>query len=154
MKNYKNRSLGDVIGTVGSMLLFLLFAGGLLMIIATAAGTYSRIGSGFDKTFGATAALRYVSNKIKSADSVNISEDGSVLYLKNGDINDTIYFHDGELYENSTINNNSGSPMPEGGEKLFNLERLNISHSNGLYKITVKIDNEESTAYVRGGRAN
>ncbi len=37
MKNYKNRSLGDMISTVASMLLFLIFAGCLLMIISIAA---------------------------------------------------------------------------------------------------------------------
>ncbi len=55
MKKYRNKTLSDTVSTIGSMLLFLMFAGCLLMIIAVAAGTYSRISSNFDKTFGSSA---------------------------------------------------------------------------------------------------
>ena len=84
MKKYRNKTLSDTVSTIGSMLLFLLFAGCLLMMIAVAAGTYSRISTNFDRTFGTTASLRYISNKLKSCDSAEIVDNGSGLILKNG----------------------------------------------------------------------
>ena len=148
MRNYKNRSLGDMISTVGSMLLFLLFAGCLLIMIAVAAATYSRINAGFDKTFGNSASLRYISNKIKSADSAEIAENGTVLYLKSDDILDVIYFQDGALYENNL--SADAEPTAECGAQIFALDDLKFSEQNGLYKITVKYNDEQNCIYIRG----
>ncbi len=147
MKNYKNKTLGDTVSTIGSMLLFLLFAGCLLIMIAVAAGAYSRISNGFDKTFGATASLRYISNKIKSSDIAEISENGTALYLKSDDILDVIYFRDGALYESNFAAD--AEPSTEGGSKLFTLEDMNISEDGDLYKVTVKFNDEQNYTYIR-----
>ena len=98
MKKYRNKTLSDTVSTIGSMLLFLMFAGCLLMIIAVAAGTYSRISSNFDKTFGSSASLRYISNKLKSCDSAEIVGQGSGIVLRSDGIFDVIYFGDNGLY--------------------------------------------------------
>lgn len=147
MKKYKNKSLGDTISTIGSMLLFLLFTGCLLLMIAVAAGTYSRISTNFDKTFGSSASLRYISNKIKSSESAQIAENGSVIYLKNGDIFDVIYFQNGALYEKTVASD--AEPKPEGGDKIFELGDMNISDSGSLLKITVSLNGEQNSTYVR-----
>ncbi len=147
MKKYKNKTLGDTISTIGSMLLFLLFTGCLLIMIAVAAGAYSRISKGFDKTFGASASLRYISNKLKSAESAEIGENGTALYLKSDGVLDIIYFKDGALYENNL--SADAEPSTEGGSKIFALGDMNISEDGDLYKITVMFNNEQNFTYIR-----
>ncbi len=147
MKKYSNRTLSDTIGTIGSMLLFVLFAGCMLMIIAVAANTYSRISTNFDKTFGATAALRYVSNKINSAEQTEIIENGSGLILKSGKVVNIIYFRSGELYEKSIPADEK--PVIEGGEPIFKLYDLDIAEEDNHYKITVSAENETLETIIR-----
>ncbi len=147
MKKYKSKDLSDTIGTVGSMLLFLLFAGCMLMIVAAAAGTYSRISTNFDKTFGTTASLRYVSNKIKSSESAQIIGDGSGLVLKSGAAVNVIYFKDGGLYEKTVTSEEDASA--DGGDKIFDLSELNISENGGTYRITTAFGGDRSQTFVR-----
>lgn len=129
------------------MLLFLLFTGCLLMMIVVAAGTYSRISTNFDKTFGSSASLRYISNKIKSSERARIAENGSVLYLLDGEILDVIYFRNGALYEKSVAADTE--PVLEGGDRLFELGDINVSEQGSLLKITVSFNGEQNSTYVR-----
>ena len=147
MKRYKSKSLGDMISTVGSMLLFLLFTGSLLMMIVVAAGTYSRISTNFDKTFGSSAMLRYISNKVKHSESVELAENGTALYLTDGEIMNIIYFQNNTLYEKSVSVDTE--PVPEGGDKLFELTELSVTERDGLLKITVTFNGEQNSTYVR-----
>ena len=147
MKKYKSKSLGDMISTVGSMLLFLLFTGCLLLMIVVAAGTYSRISTNFDKTFGSSASLRYISNKVKTAERVEIAENGSVLYLTDGEIVNVIYFRNNSLYEKSVAAD--VEPTTDGGDKIFELGDMNVSEQGGLLKITVTLNGEQNSTYVR-----
>lgn len=146
MKNYKSRDLSDTIGTVGSMLLFLLFAGCMLMIIAAAAGTYSRISTSFNKTFGTSASLRYISNKIKASESAEIINDGSGIVLRSGGIAQIIYFKDGVLYEKPVTD--GGEIAAEGGERIFELNSLKVSEDDGLYRIDAMCGGESGYTYV------
>ena len=147
MKKYKKNSLGDMISTVGSMLLFLLFTGCLLLMIVVAAGTYSRISTNFDKTFGSSATLRYISNKVKSAENVDIAENGTVLYLTDDGIINIIYFRDSSLYEKSVAADTE--PVLEGGDRIFELGGLNVSEQGNILKITVTLNGEQNSTYVR-----
>lgn len=136
-----------MISTVGSMLLFLLFTGCLLLMIVVAAGTYSRISTNFDKTFGSSATLRYISNKVKSAESVEIAENGTVLYLTDEGIVDIIYFRGSSLYEKSVAADTE--PVPEGGDRIFELGGMNVSEQGNILKITVTLNGEQNSTYVR-----
>lgn len=149
MKKYKNRSLSDTVSTIGSMLLFLISAGCLLMMIAVAAGTYTRISTNFDKTFGSSASLRYVSNKLKSCDSAEIVGDGSGLVLTTGGMIDIIYFREGGLYE-KTVSSSSTVEI-SGGDRIFELNDLNVSDIGNLYKITVELNGNENSTFIRKG---
>lgn len=148
MKRFQSKTLADTVGTIGSMLLFLLFAGCMLMIISVAAGTYNRISGSYDKTFGVTAPLRYISNKIKSAESAEIINNGSGLILKDGSVTDVVYFSDGGLYERSFSSDDT--PLTEGGEKIFELSSINIENQGEIYKIFVSNGKEENFTLVRG----
>lgn len=147
MKKYKNKSLGDMISTVGSMLLFLLFTGCLLLMIVVAAGTYSRISTNFDKTFGSSATLRYISNKVKNAETIEIAENGTALYLTDSGIINVIYFRNSSLFEKSVAADDE--PTPDGGEKIFDISEINVSEQGDLLKITVTLNGEQNSAYVR-----
>lgn len=147
MKKYKNKGLGDTISTIGSMLLFMLFTGCLLMMIAVAAGTYSRISTNFDKTFGTSASLRYISNKLKSSQTAEIAENGTALFMQSDGVCDIIYFKNGSLYEKSISAENT--PTAEGGFKIFDLNELKISQEGDLLKITVRLNDEQNSTYVR-----
>lgn len=147
MKKYKNKGLGDTISTIGSMLLFMLFTGCLLMMIAVAAGTYSRISTNFDKTFGTSASLRYISNKLKSSQTAEIAENGTALFIQSDGIYDIIYFKNGSLFEKSISASNT--PTADGGFRIFDLSEMKVSEEGELFKITVRLNDEQNSTYVR-----
>lgn len=149
MKNYNEKNLGDVISTAASMLLFLLFAVCLLLMIAVAAGTYSRISTNFDKTFGLSASLRYISNKVKSADSAEIAENGKGIRLTTGASVDMIYYSGGVLLEKNMDNGADNDEFD--GERIFEISDMSVSETDGLFRISVTINEESSVTYVRGG---
>lgn len=146
MKNYKKRNMSDTVGTIGSMLLFLLFAGCLLMIIAVAAQTYSRLSANFDKSFGSSASLRYISNKIKNANTAEIVEE-DVLCLKYDDMMELVFFKNGALYEKCV--GIDSEIVTEGGDKIFELSDMKVFDEGNLIKITVLLNGEENSTYVR-----
>ncbi|MCX4357676.1 MAG: hypothetical protein OSJ43_15905 [Oscillospiraceae bacterium] len=149
MKKYRNKTLSDTVSTIGSMLLFLMFAGCLLMIIAVAAGTYSRISSNFDKTFGSSASLRYISNKLKSCDSAEIVGQGSGIVLRSDGIFDVIYFGDNGLYEKTVMSDTDIGFS--GGDRIFELNGMTVSDLGNLYKITVVFNGGENSTLIRKG---
>lgn len=146
MKKYRNRTLSDTVSTVGSMLLFLMFTGCLLLIIAVAAGTYSRISGNFDKTFGSSSALRYLSNKLRNS-SAEISEHG--IILRSDGIADVIYFSGGGLYEKTVTS--GGDTEFSGGDRIFELGDMTVADLGKLYKITVTVNGDENSTFVRKG---
>lgn len=148
MKQFQHKSLADTVGTIGSMLLFLLFAACMLMIISVAAGTYNRISQNFDNTFGVTASLRYVSNKLKSSESAEVINDGTGLIIKDGEVVSVVYFNNGGLYERSYSSDEG--PETEGGEKIFDLTSMKIEKQDKFYKIFVSNGIEENFTLVRG----
>ena len=146
MKNYKNTS--DTISTVGSMLLFLLFAVCMMMIIAAAAGSYSRISDNYGTNFTASASIRYISNKIKSADKVDVSQ--NIMVLENGGATNVIYYSNGGLYEKTVA---AGTEYElSGGDMIFELNGMEINETDEFYKITVNVGGETSAALVRKGK--
>lgn len=146
MKNYKSTS--DVISTVGSMALFLLFAVCMMIIIALAANSYGRISDNYETSFTASASIRYISNKIKSADSVDV--ENNVMVLKSGGAANIIYFSNGGLYEKTVAAN--AEYAPSGGYRIFELSGMEISETDEFYKITVNVGGEKSAALVQKGR--
>lgn len=147
MKTYKNKSLSDTINSVGSMLIFLLFAVCMLLMIGVAAGTYSRINNAFEQTFGTGASLRYLSNKIKSAKNVEIGNNGSALLLIGEDYTDVIYFADSGLYEKNIASD--ADVEYSGGDMIFSMNELDVSEEDSMYKITVVIGNKQESVLVR-----
>lgn len=144
MDSYKGKNLADTVSTAGSMILFLLFAVCMLIIIATAAGTYSRIRSSFSGTFNTSAALRYVSNKIRSCDECEITEDS--IILRSESISCIIWCENGGIYEKSFWED---LPERSGGDKVFDADSLEVSENGELYSISVSCGNDSRSVMLR-----
>ena len=138
-----------MLNTVAGLLLFLLFAVCSLVIIGAGAGVYSRIQEDHDSTYGSAASIRYITNKIRSGENVEIINDGSGMVLTDGGISCIIYAESGCLYE-KTVSANA-EKTADGGDVIFSLDELAITEFDGLYEITVTRGADETTAMVRKG---
>ncbi len=147
MENFRYKGTSRVLNTAASLLLFLIFTVCMLMIIGSGAGIYSRINDGYHETYGSSAAIKYISNKIRSADECEIIENG--ILLKNGSIITVIYSSDSGIYEKSTSSDNPVSA--EGGDKVVDGASMNITDKNGLYEISVICGENASSSFIRKG---
>lgn len=142
----RGRTMADTASAVGSMLLFVLFALCMLMAVAVAADTYSRIKNGYQQSLGTAASIKYVSNKLRSADSVTLLDSGAAVV--SGDMVSVIYC-DGGLYEKSSVFGDDISPS--GGDKISDIDTMRITERDGLYEITVSSGGQTSSMLVRKG---
>ena len=148
MDGRRGAGKSDIVGTIGSMLLFLVFTVCMLVIIAAAASTYAGISSGFDRSFTGSASLRYLSNKIRGAESYELIEDGTGIAAVNGGITCVMYYSDGGLYEKNV---SSEERTAAGGDKIFDIDGLKITENNGLCEISVSCGEDSSSVFI-GGR--
>lgn len=149
INSYAGRSLSDTVGTAGSMLLFLIFSACMLIMIAAAASTYSRISAGFGQTFAGSASLRYVSNKIRAADSVSVIYGGRALVTEEDGVMCVIYSGSGGLYEKTLPS--GAEPETSGGERVFASAEMTITEDGGLYDVTIVCGGKSADVLVRKG---
>lgn len=137
------------------MTLFLLFAVCCLVMIAVAASAYSRINDNYGSTFNSTAAVRYITNKIRASEGAEILDENQLL-LENSGYCTLIYQQNGRVYERLFVEGDI--IISEGGEELFEAEILSIKDKHGLICVSVTDDNGSSfEAYCRktdGGDGN
>ncbi len=137
------------------MTLFLLFAVCCLVMIAVAASAYSRINDNYGSTFNSTAAVRYITNKIRASEGAEILDENQLL-LENLGYCTLIYQQNGVVYERLFVEGDI--IIAEGGEELFEAEFLSIKDKHGLICVSVTDDNGSSfEAYCRktdGGDGN
>ena len=148
MRSLLGRKLADSVNSVGSMILFLLFAVCSLIIVAAGVSTYSRISDNYSSTFSSSAAVRYVTNKIRGADSVVLSEDWTGLTVYNGDTACVIMNTDSGLAEKTL---RSGSEVEyTGGDMIFPGVRMIVEEDgSGIYSITVMSGRRTYSALCR-----
>lgn len=155
MNNPDTKRLSETVSAAGSMVLFLIFTVCCLVIITVAATAYKRISENYDNTFNSAAAVRYVTNKLRSCGRAEITADGNVL-LENADSKTLIYERNGILYER--LFSADREAVPEGGEAVFKAEGFKIEDcGGGLAKISATgAEGEIFTAYCRaaGGGAS
>ena len=149
---YRVRSLADTASAVGSMLLFVLFAACMLMAVAVAADTYGRIKSGYQQSFGRVTSVEYISNKLRSADSITIFEDGTAAAVEYDGMVSVIYCNGEGLYEKNSPND--VLITADGGDRISGIDSMLITERDGLYEITVRSGGESSTVLVRKGWSN
>lgn len=149
MKKYASKGLVDIVSTAGSMVLFLLFAVCMLIMVSAAASTYARITRSYEQTFSSSAALRYVTNKLRSADSAEILDGGSGVAVTDGGIVCVIYAGSDGIYERSAA---AGAPaLMQGGSRIFEGASVAITEADGLYTVTVTRGGESRSVFVRKG---
>ena len=146
---YRVRSLADTASAVGSMLLFVLFAGCMLLAVAVAADTYGRIKSGYQQSFGTVTSMKYISNRLRSADNVTIFEDGTAAAVECGGMVSVIYTGADGLYEKNSPP--EGLLTADGGDRISGIDQMLITERDGLYEITLRCRGESSTALVQKG---
>ena len=143
-----NTGVTRILNTAASLLLFLLFIICTLFIIKSAAGTYGRINDGYEETYGSAASARYISNKMRAADSCEII-DSSTVALTSGGLLTVIYINDGGLYEKYLA---AGSDIvADGGDMIFELDSMNITENERLYSIEITVGGSSSEILLRKG---
>ena len=144
------KRLSETVSAAGSMVLFLIFTVCCLVIITVAATAYKRISENYDHTFNSAAAVRYVTNKLRSCDSAEITDNGDIL-LEGEGVKTIIYERDGTLYER--IFPADREAVPEGGEAVFSAYGFEAEDcGGGLAKISATgAEGEKFTAYCRIG---
>lgn len=148
MRSLLGRRLANSVNSVGSMILFLLFAVCSLIIVAAGVSTYTRISDNYRNTFSSSAAVRYVTNKIRGADSVVLSEDWTGLTVYNGESACVIMNTDTGIAE-KTIRS-SAQVDYTGGDIIFPHVRLIVEdNADGTYSITVNSGKESYSALCR-----
>ncbi len=149
MNNTGGSGITGILNTVASMLLFLVFAVCMLIIIGSAAGTYSRINKSYDTTYGSAASIRYISNKIRAADTCELIEDGSGIALTNGNMTTIVYHTGNGLYEKNI--SSGGDKAASGGELIFEIDSMKVTEQDALYEISVHYNGSSSSVLVRKG---
>ncbi len=152
MNGMKYKGTSRVLGTAASLLLFLIFAICMIVIIGAGAGIYSRIMNGYETTYGSSAAIKYVSNKIRSSDSCEIIDNGKGIVLESGNILTVIYSGSGGIYERSFSADSEISA--KGGELVVETDNMSVSETENLYEISVTCEGRSLSTFVRKGGNN
>ncbi len=155
MNRPETRRRAEVISSAANMTLFLLFAVCCLVMVTVAASAYSRINENYGNTFNSTAAVRYITNKIRASEDTEMLAENQLLLVNSG-YSTLIYQQNGIIYER--LFPEGDIITAEGGEELFKAEKLHLQMKNGAISVTVTDENGNSfSAYCRktiGGDGN
>jgi|GEM_PF-486345 len=148
MKSLKGRKLADSVSSVGSMILFLIFASCSLIIIAAGVSTYARISDNVNNTFTAATAVKYVTNKIRGCDRAVIEEGGRGIAVYNGELVCVIMSDAENIGERSGLADAYIDYV--GGDIIFSNAHLRVVETeDGLFHIAVMARDEWSESYCR-----
>lgn len=155
MNRPETKRRAEVISSAANMTLFLLFAVCCLVMITVAASAYGRINENYGNTFNSTAAVRYITNKIRASEDAQILA-GNQLLLTNSGYSTLIYQQGDTVYER--LFPEGDIITAEGGEELFRASKLSLQDKGGLISIIVTDENGGSfKAFCRaenGGDGN
>lgn len=144
----ESKRLGETVSSAASMTLFLIFAVCCLIIISVAATAYGRISKNYENTFDSTAAVRYITNKLRACGEAEVVSETELLLRDNG-YSTLIYHSGGAVWER--LFPEGETPVSSGGERLFSAEQLIIEEDGGLIGITVRDGDDVFTACCRKG---
>ncbi len=132
------------LSTVAALLLFAVFAVGVLAVLLGGARIYSRLTQRDEETYGSRTCAQYVMTKLRQAESPEAIGlvrfgDGDALEITQkieGEAFVTrIYCHEGWLMELYTVS--GGEFAPEDGERILPASGLAISREDALLNMTV-----------------
>ncbi|MCH5194430.1 MAG: hypothetical protein J1F11_10745 [Oscillospiraceae bacterium] len=148
MNRLGSKQLTETISSAGSMVLFLIFTVSCLIIISVAASAYGRISENYDDTFNSAAAVRYVTNKLRSCESAEVLQNGDIILYFSG-YKTIIYERGGILYER--LFPDAAEVTAEGGEAVFHAENYSAElYGNGLISVSASGGGGDLfTAYCR-----
>lgn len=149
MNRPETKRRAEVISSAANMTLFLLFAVCCLVMITVAASAYGRINENYGNTFNSTAAVRYITNKIRASEDAQILAENQLL-LTNSGYSTLIYQQGDAVYER--LFPEGDIITAEGGEELFRASKLSLQDKGGLISIIVTDENGGSfKAFCRTG---
>ena len=149
------------ISSLTALLLFAVFAVGILSVLLTGANAYRRLTERDSRQYDARTSVRYVMTKLRQAPSsaaVSVAQfgDGDALELReeiNGEEYLTrIYCHDGWMMELFTAA--GGDFAPEDGERLFNAEAMKLQLMGSFLRAEIVDGNGQTNRFrllLRGG---
>jgi len=144
----KQQSNKHHVGGIAALLLFAVFAVGILSVLLGGAGAYRRLTARDSMLYEQRTCLQYLSTRLHQASdpkSIAVSRFGSsdalIIYDEiDGSLYQTsIYCHDGWLMELFTAA--GGSFSPADGEKILPAQSLSLQQQNGLLRIFVTDSN-------------
>ncbi len=139
MKRQKNH-----IEALAALLLFALFALCILAVLFSGTGIYSRLSDRDAESFNRRSLEGYISTKLRQSDFAGgISvEDGVLILAAEEGYETRIYCHEGYIYELFT--RSDAELSPESGESLLQAESMLPEFSDGLLRIELSIEGEDS----------
>ncbi len=141
--------------TVAALLLFAVFAIGVLSVLLGGAGLYRRINLRSDAAYGERTSAGYIMTKLRQAEtpsSVSKSAfgDGDAIaieqYLEGDRFVTYVYCHDGWLMELFVMD--GGEFAPEDGERIIKASAIEVEEGDGLLLIELT-DSEGDVCSLR-----
>jgi len=140
------RRTADSAGSVSVMILSAVFAVCCLAIAVSAASAYTRTAENYRNTFSASAAVKYVTNKIRAAENIEVIDEGTLLLYDSG--YKTLIFSDGgEIYER--VFPEDADIIRSGGERVFGTDGFALRQTDCGLHITAENGGESFSAYCR-----
>ena len=152
------------LSTLAALLMFALFAIGILSVLLGGANVYRRLNQRGQKSYDSRTCAQYIATKLRQApapDAVAVAPfgDGDALLITEIIEGETylirVYCHDGWLMELFTISN--GVFAPEDGEKILPLQKLTLSLDGSLISVSLTDSDtvsEQLTLHIRGSGGN
>jgi hypothetical protein len=146
---------------LAALLVFAVFAAGILAVLLDGAGAYRRLTQRDSRTCDSRTCAQYMATKLRQApgpDAVELSAfgDGDALVIhqdiKGTDFVTRVYCYDGWLMELFTVADGDFSPAD--GEQLLPISRLSLAREGQLISVDITDDSGEAirlTLALRGG---
>lgn len=138
----KHRLKQQSITALAALLMFGIFAAGILSVLLSGAGAYQRLTERDRLAYDSRTCAQYVATKVRQAGvpgAVHVESFGGVDALVIVQVYDgveywnRIYCHDGWLKELFTAA--QGEFAPEDGEKILPAQKLELERQDGLLRI-------------------
>lgn len=158
----KKRNRGWIINLVCVLMVLCMFSIASLMLISVGVGVYKNITVSNLENFKLRTSLSFVAAKVRQADCENNvyleHEKDTDMLVMDSMVDDVvyetrIYFHDGKLYE---LYQEKGCEYSlNGGQEIAEIKDFNIEQvKDGLFRLTVKNNNQETQSLLLCSRAN
>lgn len=155
--DWKNSRSAQAVGTLSTVLLFVLFAFLTLIVIFFGANTYRGIAARMEQNYGSRTALAYLTNKVRQHDEagmIRVTEQDGISILELGEIIEggryatRIYCRDGMICELFTKQGSSVSL--EAGQEIVEAQALEFAEVDGGLTITLTGEGGTKSVFLSG----